>query len=123
MNYRNVNVKHKTKHLVLRPAGCAASEVVTVLAWTKQNPMQPGHIVMKQANIINMITNKYEPQQKHWSVKQNKKKKKKKQNKKKKKKNTGGLISVLWIPTSPSASVMARNIQLFGRREGFLTRQ
>ena len=27
------------------------------------------------------------------------------------------------IPTSPSASVMAQNIQLFGPREGFLTHQ
>ena len=27
------------------------------------------------------------------------------------------------IPTSPSASIMAQNIQLFGPREGFLTHQ
>ena len=27
------------------------------------------------------------------------------------------------IPTSPSASVMAQNIQLFGPRDGFLTHQ
>ena len=32
------------------------------------------------------------------------------------------LIFLLYgIPTSPSASVMAQNIQLFGPREGFLT--
>ena len=46
-----------------------------MLAWTKQNTMlramrtalesSGGHKVMQQANIINMITNKYEPQQKH----------------------------------------------------------
>ena len=30
------NVKHKTKHLVLRQAGWTASEVVTKLAWKKK---------------------------------------------------------------------------------------
>ena len=65
---------------------------------------------MQQANIINMTTNKYEPQQKHrlWTVS---------------KKLLGGLNRFYGIPTSPSASVMAQNIQLFGPREGFLTHQ
>ena len=35
----------------------------------------------------------------------------------------GGLNRFYGIPTSPSASVMAQNIQLFGPREGFLTHQ
>ena len=64
---------------------------------------------MKQANIIHiMIPNEYEPQQKHRLGTVSKK--------------------LLWdlnrfygIPTSPLASVMAQNIQLFGPREGFLT--
>ena len=66
---------------------------------------------MQQANIINMITNKYEPQQKHRlgrSVKIT---------------VGGGLNRFYGIPTSPSASVMAQNIQLFGPREVFLTHQ
>ena len=57
---------------------------------------------MQQANIINIITNKYEPQQKHRLGTVSKK-------------NTGGL--------KPSASIMAQNIQLFGPRGGFLTHQ
>ena len=42
-----------------------------MLAWTKYNAegyadsFKSGLKVMQQANIINMITNKYEPQQKH----------------------------------------------------------
>ena len=42
-----------------------------MLAWTKYNAegnadsLKSGHKVMQQANIINMITIKYEPQQKH----------------------------------------------------------
>ena len=35
----------------------------------------------------------------------------------------GGLNRFYGIPTSPSASVMDQNIQLFGPREGFLTHQ
>ena len=52
---------------------------------------------MQQANIINIVTNKYEPQQKHRlrTVSKN-----------------------YW-----EASIMAQNIQLFGPREGFLTHQ
>ena len=68
-----------------------------------------GHNVMQQANIIHIvITNKYEPQQKHrlGTVSKN---------------LLGG--EFYGIPTSPSASVMAQNIQLFGPREGFLTHQ
>ena len=65
---------------------------------------------MQQANVIHiMIPNKYEPQQKHrlgtvsknyWG---------------------GGLNRFYGIPTSPSASIMAQNIQLFGLREGLNT--
>ena len=35
----------------------------------------------------------------------------------------GGLNRFYGFPTSPSASIMAQNIQLFGPREGFLTHQ
>ena len=35
----------------------------------------------------------------------------------------GGLNRFYGYPTSPSASVMAQNIQLFGPQEGFLTHQ
>ena len=35
----------------------------------------------------------------------------------------GGLKRFYGYPTSPSASIMAQNIQLFGPREGFLTHQ
>ena len=35
----------------------------------------------------------------------------------------GGLNRFIWYPTSPTASVMAQNIQLFSPREGFLTHQ
>ena len=38
-------------------------------------------------------------------------------------KNWRGLNRFYGYPTSPSASVMAQNIQLFGPREGFLTHQ
>ena len=66
---------------------------------------------MQQANIIHiMITNKYEPQQKHHLGMVSKK-------------HTGGLNRFYGIPTSPSASIIAQNIQLFGLREGFLTDQ
>ena len=65
---------------------------------------------MQQANIINMITNKYEPQQKHRLGTVSKK-------------LLGGLNRFYGYPNSPSASVMAQNIQLFGLREGFLTQQ
>ena len=89
-----------------------------MLAWTKQNTMQRAmrtvlvdHKVMQQANIIHiMITNKYEPQQKHRLGTVSKI-------------LLGGLNRFYGIPTSPSASVMAQNIQLFGPREGFLTHQ
>ena len=65
---------------------------------------------MQQANIINMITNKYELQQKHRLGTISKK-------------ILGGLNRLYGIPTSPSASVMAQNIQFCGPREGFLTHQ
>ena len=57
-----------------------------------------------------MITNKYEPQQKLRLGKVDKN-------------LIGGLNRFYGIPTSPSASVMAQNIQLFGLREGFLYHQ
>ena len=62
---------------------------------------------MQKANIIHiMITNKYEPQQKYRLGTVSKK-------------LLGGLNRFHGIPTSPSASIMAQNIQLFGPREGF----
>ena len=62
---------------------------------------------MQQAHIISVITNKYEPQQKHRLGTVSK--------------ITGGLNRFYVIPTSPSASIVAQNIPLFGQREGFLT--
>ena len=60
---------------------------------------------MHQANIINMITNKYEPQQKH---------------------RLGAVIKNYCgggggEGGNPSAIVMDQNIDLFGPRKGFLT--
>ena len=67
---------------------------------------------MQQANIIYfMIINKYEPQQKHRLARTVSKN------------LLGGLSRFYEYPTSPSASVMAKNIQLFGPHEGFLTHQ
>ena len=71
MDNRNGNMKYKTEHLILRKA---AIEVRWSQCQLGQNKVQSrgqcaqslsGHKVMQQANIINMITNKYEPQQKH----------------------------------------------------------
>ena len=88
-----------------------------MLAWTKQNTMQRAMRTVLEwpqshakTNIINMITNKYEPQQEHRLGTVSKK-------------LLGDLNRFYWITTSPSASVMAQNIQLFGPREGFLTHQ
>ena len=90
-----------------------------MLAWTKQNTMQRAMrtvLTWPQNNAtrktINMITNKYEPQQKCRPGTVSKK-------------NTGGggLNRFYGYPTSPSASVMAQNIQLVGPHEGFLTHQ
>ena len=74
-----------------------------MLAWTKIQckrqcgQSKSGHKIMQQANIINMITNKYELQQKHrlGTVSKN---------------YLGGLNRFYEIPTSPSAPVMAQNI-------------
>ena len=90
-----------------------------MLAWTKQNTMQramrtvlewpQSHAISKT---INMITNKYEPQQKYRLGTVSKKLL-----------GGGGLNQFYGYPTSPSASIMAQNIQLFGPRGGFLTHQ
>ena len=89
-----------------------------MLAWTKQNTMQRAmrtvlecHKVMQQANIILYYDNKYEPQQKHRLETVSKKK------------LLGGLNRFYRHLTSPSASIMAQNIKLFGPRGGFLTHQ
>ena len=96
------------------------SEVVTVLAWTKQNTMQramrsvlewpQSHATSKHYKYdhkINMNHNRstaFERSvKKYWGG--------------------GGLNWFYGIPTSPSASVMVQNIQLFGPRECFLTHQ
>ena len=88
-----------------------------MLAWTKQNTMQramrtvlewPQSHATRKA--INMITNKYEAQQKCRLETASKK-------------PLGGLNRFYGYPTSPSASIMAQNIQLFGLRGGFLTHQ
>ena len=83
-----------------------------MLAWTKQNTMQrvmrtvlewpQSHAISKT---INMITNKYEPQHKCRLGTVSKK-------------LLGGLNRFYRYPISPSASIMAQNIQLFGPREG-----
>ena len=74
-----------------------------MLAWTKYNAednadsLKSGHKFMQQSNIINMITNKYETQQKHrhGTVSQNYR--------------GGGFNRFYGIPTSPSASIRAKN--------------
>ena len=88
-----------------------------MLAWTKQNTMQRAMRTVLEwpqspatSKTINMITNKHEPQQKCRLGTVNKK-------------NTGGLNRFYGYRTSPSAYIMAQNIQLFGPREGFLTHQ
>ena len=73
----------------------------TVLEWPQS------HATRKT---INMMTNKYEPQQKCRLGTASKK-------------LLGGLNRFYGYPTSPSASIMAQNIQLFGPRGGFLTHQ
>ena len=88
-----------------------------MLAWTKQNTMQrvmrtvfewpQSHATSKS---INMITNRYEPQQKCRLGTVSKE-------------LLGDLNRFYGYLTSPSASIMAQNIQLFGPREGFLTNQ
>ena len=81
-----------------------------MLAWTKQNTMQRamrtvlewphGHATRKP---INMLTNEYDPQQKCRLGTVSKKL------------LGGGLNRFYGYPTSPSASIMAQNIQLFGQ--------
>ena len=88
-----------------------------MLAWTKQNTMQRAMRAVLEwpqspatSKTINMITNKYEPQQtcRLGTVSKN---------------LLGDLNRFYGYPTSPSASVMAQNIQLSGPHEGFLTHQ
>ena len=73
----------------------------TVLEWPQS------HATRKT---INMVTNKYELQQKCRLGTVSKK-------------LLGGLNPFYGYPTSPSTSIMAQNIQLFGPRDGFLTHQ
>ena len=88
-----------------------------MLAWTKENTMQMAKRTVLEwpqshatSKTINMMKNKYEPQQKCrlGTVRQ---------------KLLGGLNLFYGYPTSPSASIMVQNIQLFGPREGFLIHQ
>ena len=82
-----------------------------MLAWIKQNTMQramrtvlewqQSHAIRKT---INMLTNKYEPQKKCRLGTDSKK-------------ILGGLNRFYRYPTSPAASIMAQNIQLFGPRD------
>ena len=86
-----------------------------MLAWTQQNTMQramrtvlewpQSHAISKT---INMLTNKSEPQQKCRLGTVSKI-------------LLGGLNRFYRRLTSPSASIMAQNIQFFGPRGGFLT--
>ena len=120
MNNRNGNVKHKNKTFSLTESRVSSywNEVVTVLAWTKQNTMQramrtvlewpQSHATSKQHTHYD--NKEYEPQQKHRLGTVSKI-------------LLGGLNRFYGIPTSPSASIMAQNMQLFGPREGFLTHQ
>ena len=87
-------------------------EVVTVLAWTKQNTMQGAMRTVSEwpqshaiSKTINMLTNKSEPQQKCRLGTVSKI-------------LLGGLNRFYRRLTSPSASIMAQNIQLFGPRGG-----
>ena len=86
-----------------------------MLAWTKQNTMQRAMRTVLEwpqshatSKTVNMITNKYEPQQKCRLGTVSKK-------------ILGCLNRFYGYSTSPSASVMAQNIQLFGPHGGFLT--
>ena len=89
-----------------------------MLPWTKQNTMQramrtvlewpQSHATSKHYTYYD--SKSYEPQQKHRLGTVSKK-------------LLGGLNRFYGIPTSPSASIMAQNIQLFGPCEGFLTHQ
>ena len=88
-----------------------------MLAWTKQNTMQRAMRTVLDwpqsqatSKTINMITNKYEPQQKCplGTVS---------------KKSLRGLNRFYGYPSSPSASVKAQNIQFFGPHESFVTHQ
>ena len=88
-----------------------------MLAWTKQNTMQRAMRTVLEwpqrhatSETINMVTNKYEPQQKCRLGTVSKE-------------LLGGLNRFYGYPTSPSASIMAQNIQLFGPPGGFLTHQ
>ena len=88
-----------------------------MLALTKENTMQRAmRTVLEWPQIhatrktINMITNKYEQQQKCRLGTVSKK-------------LLGGLNRFYGYPASPSASIIAQNIQLFGPRGGFLTHQ
>ena len=86
-----------------------------MLAWTKQNTMQRAMrtvLEWPQSHVTSKHHTHYdnketEPQQKH---------------------RLGTVSKILLgglnrFPISPSASIMAQNIQLFGPREGFLTHQ
>ena len=87
-----------------------------MLAWTQQNTMQramwtvlewpQSHAISKT---INMLTNKSEPQQKCRLGTVSKI-------------LLGGLNRFYRRLTSPSASIMAQNIQLFGPSGGFMTK-
>ena len=86
-------------------------------AWKKQNTMQRAMRTVLEgpqshatSKTINMITNKYEPQQKCRLGTVSKK-------------LLGGLNRLYGYLTLPSASIMAQNTQLFGLHEGFLTHQ
>ena len=83
-----------------------------MLAWTKQNTMQRAMRTVFEwpqshatSKTINMVTNKYEPQQKCRLGTVSKK-------------ILGGFNRFYGHPTLPSASIMAKNIQLFGPRGG-----
>ena len=88
-----------------------------MLAWTKQNTMQSAMRTVLEwpqshatRKTIYMITNEYEPQQKRRLGTVSKK-------------LLGDLNRFYGYPASPSASIMAQNIQLYSPREGFLTHQ
>ena len=88
-----------------------------MLAWTQQNTMQRAMRIVLEwpqshaiSTTINMLTHKLNHNRSaalERSVKY----------------YWGGLNRFYGRPTSPSASIMAQNIQLFGPRGGFLTHQ
>ena len=121
MNNRNENVKHKTKHPVLRKEG------EQLLKWgghsvsldkTKYNAEGNADSLRVATKSCNKQTLKI---LQHINMNHNRSTALERSVKKLLR--GGGLNRFYGYQTSPSASIMAQNIQFFGPREGFLTHQ